>query len=216
MCVSCPGHAPYPLWYTRNDCGTAATGDPEGTRVYMPYEVDCTLQYADSWFYQEGVGYKSVVVSVASSLHPAVGLLRHAPELRHAAEPALSGGSVQCSASLPSACAPAPNVVGCIVLVASRLIVQPFFFGWHQTKPTTFNGRSSLASTTIALAMGATCFSTWRPPPTLRSRQRPCSATRPWATGPAGAMAPGESQTIALCRFPPCFSIVRTRCCLET
>eukprot|EP01052_Picozoa_sp_SAG31_P003771 SAG31_NODE_148_length_22511_cov_20.369266_19_plen_140_part_00 len=38
------GHAPYPLWYARDVCGTAATGSAMGRKIYTPYEVDCTLQ----------------------------------------------------------------------------------------------------------------------------------------------------------------------------
>lgn len=35
------GHAPYPLWYARDVCGTASTGSPTGHKIYMPYEVLC-------------------------------------------------------------------------------------------------------------------------------------------------------------------------------
>ena len=40
-----------------------------GAKVYMPYEVDCTMQYADSWFYKEGVGYKSIVELAGQCVH---------------------------------------------------------------------------------------------------------------------------------------------------
>ena len=66
------GHAPYPLWYTRDVCGTAATGSAMGAKIYMPYEVDCTLQVADSWFYSETAGYKSIV-ELAGQYHDSVG-----------------------------------------------------------------------------------------------------------------------------------------------
>ena len=66
------GHAPYPMWYTRDVCGTAATGSATGGKIYMPYEVDCTLQEADSWFYSEAAGYKSIV-ELAGQYHDSVG-----------------------------------------------------------------------------------------------------------------------------------------------
>jgi hypothetical protein len=40
--------------------------------MYMPYEVDCTLQEADSWFYSEAAGYKSIV-ELAGQYHDSVG-----------------------------------------------------------------------------------------------------------------------------------------------
>ena len=66
------GHAPYPLWYERDACGTASGGSAMGSKIYMPYEVDCTVQYADSWFYREGEGYKSIV-ELAGQYHDSVG-----------------------------------------------------------------------------------------------------------------------------------------------
>ena len=66
------GHAPYPLWYSRDVCGMASTGEAMGEKIYMPYEVDCTVQYADSWFYHDKLGYKSIV-ELAGQYHDSVG-----------------------------------------------------------------------------------------------------------------------------------------------
>ncbi len=43
----------------QDGCGTAAEGSPSGTR-FLPFEVDCTLQNSDTWFFQEGIGYKTI------------------------------------------------------------------------------------------------------------------------------------------------------------
>jgi hypothetical protein len=53
-------------------CGTSATGNALGAKIYMPYEVDCTVQVADSWFYSAAAGYKSIV-ELASQYHDSVG-----------------------------------------------------------------------------------------------------------------------------------------------
>ena len=64
------GHAPYPVWNTQNGCPSGA-GTPFGTS-YVPKEVDLTLQNADTWFYTEGRGYRSLP-EMASIYHDSVG-----------------------------------------------------------------------------------------------------------------------------------------------
>ena len=66
------GHAPYPLWYDQDVCGTAAAGNAMADKIYEPYEVDCTIQQADGWFYNEHIGYKSIV-ELAGQYHDSVG-----------------------------------------------------------------------------------------------------------------------------------------------
>eukprot|EP00948_MAST-09A_sp_MAST-9A-sp1_P002232 g2232.t1 len=64
------GHAPGPIWDTSSDCKSGA-GVPNGS-IYIPKEVDLTLQNADTWFYHEGTGYKSLSEMV-SIYHDSVG-----------------------------------------------------------------------------------------------------------------------------------------------
>ena len=52
------GHAGAPIWNTQTGCAPG-TGTPAG-RSYMPKEIDVTLQNADTWFYHEGRGYRSL------------------------------------------------------------------------------------------------------------------------------------------------------------
>ena len=52
------GHAPYPVWNTQDGCPSGA-GTPDGAS-YVPKEVDLTLQNSDTWFYKEGMGYRSL------------------------------------------------------------------------------------------------------------------------------------------------------------
>eukprot|EP00040_Diaphanoeca_grandis_P004874 m.30447 g.30447 ORF g.30447 m.30447 type:complete len:719 (-) comp16287_c0_seq1:149-2305(-) len=52
------GHAPYPVWNTQTGCPSGA-GSVDGTS-YVPKEVDLTLQNSDTWFYEEGRGYRSL------------------------------------------------------------------------------------------------------------------------------------------------------------
>jgi|EP01047_Picozoa_sp_COSAG01_P017974 hypothetical protein len=44
------GHSPSAVWNTQDDCDPG-TGTPLGS-MYMPKEVDLTLQNSDTWFYQ--------------------------------------------------------------------------------------------------------------------------------------------------------------------
>ena len=60
------GHAPYPVWNTQDGCPSGA-GTPDGAS-YVPKEVDLTLQNSDTWFYKEGMGYRSLSEMVAHAL----------------------------------------------------------------------------------------------------------------------------------------------------
>ena len=64
------GHAPYPVWNTQDGCPSGA-GTPDGAS-YVPKEVDLTLQNSDTWFYKEGMGYRSLSEMV-SIYHDSVG-----------------------------------------------------------------------------------------------------------------------------------------------
>ena len=64
------GHAPYPVWSTQTGCASGA-GSANGAS-YVPKEVDLTLQNSDTWFYQEGRGYRSLAEMV-SIYHDSVG-----------------------------------------------------------------------------------------------------------------------------------------------
>ena len=64
------GHAPYPVWSTQTGCSSGA-GSAAG-ESYVPKEVDLTLQNSDTWFYQEGRGYRSLSEMV-SIYHDSVG-----------------------------------------------------------------------------------------------------------------------------------------------
>ena len=64
------GHAPYPVWNTQTGCAPGA-GTADG-KDYVPKEVDLTLQNSDTWFYQEGRGYRSLPEMV-SIYHDSVG-----------------------------------------------------------------------------------------------------------------------------------------------
>ena len=48
----------YPVWNTQDGCPSGA-GTPDGAS-YVPKEVDLTLQNSDTWFYKEGMGYRSL------------------------------------------------------------------------------------------------------------------------------------------------------------
>jgi alpha-L-fucosidase len=64
------GHAPYPVWNTQDGCPSGA-GTPDGVN-YVPKEVDLTLQNSDTWFFKEGVGYRSLAEMVGI-YHDSVG-----------------------------------------------------------------------------------------------------------------------------------------------
>eukprot|EP00039_Didymoeca_costata_P003983 m.70841 g.70841 ORF g.70841 m.70841 type:complete len:699 (+) comp12173_c0_seq1:61-2157(+) len=63
------GHAPYPIWNT--DTGCTSSGGSINGKMYLPREVDLTLQRSDTWFYN-GIGYRSLGEMI-SIYHDSVG-----------------------------------------------------------------------------------------------------------------------------------------------
>jgi alpha-L-fucosidase len=67
------GHAAAPVWDSADSCADIGTnGAPLGSAMFLPYEVDLTLQNADTWFYEEGRGYRSLP-EMAAIYHDSVG-----------------------------------------------------------------------------------------------------------------------------------------------
>ena len=68
------GHAPYPVWNTDNTNPCPTDGGPGimNGSSYIPKEVDLTLQNSDTWFFQDGRGYRSLL-ELVRIYHDSVG-----------------------------------------------------------------------------------------------------------------------------------------------